>query len=263
MGFLASLREPALTDVDVDGVERFRVHRQIIERKPMIRMVFTEIHQQMLGLERAYLTGEGHRIEIGAGVYPIRESDPGVLATDLVAGPGIDHSLDAQNMDMADNSVRVVFGQHCFHHLPEPERFLGELRRVLVPGGGAILVEPYWGPAASVMYKRLFANETFDKHAVAWETPPQGAMTGANQALSYIVFERDRKRYDASYPDLPIVHHRVLTNHLRYLLSGGLNFKQLVPDAATSLLKTIEKLSTPLGRWIGLHHVIVIRKNEK
>jgi SAM-dependent methyltransferase len=261
MGLLTSLREPALTDIDVDGVERFRAHRQIIDRKPMIRTVFTEIHQQMLGLEKAFLTGEGHRIEIGAGVYPIRESDPGVLATDLVAGPGIDRALDAQNMDVADNSVRAIFGQHCFHHLPEPERFLGELRRVLVPGGGAILVEPYWGPVASVMYKRLFANETFDKHAATWETPPQGAMTGANQALSYIVFERDRKRYEASYPDLPIVHHSILTNHLRYLLSGGLNFKQLAPDAATSFLKTLERLSTPLGRCIGLHHVIVLRKN--
>lgn len=263
MGLFASLREPVIANIDVDGIERFRAHRQIIDGKPMIRTVFREIHHLMLEMEARFFCGAGLRIEIGAGVYPIRESDAGVLATDVVPGPGLDKVLDAQNMDIPNNSVKSIFGQHCFHHLPAPERFFDELRRVLAPGGGAILVEPYWSPIASFMYKRLFANETFDKNHPTWESTPQGAMSGANQALSYIVFERDRKRYERMYPDLPIVHQEVLSNHLRYVLSGGLNFKQLIPDVAIPVLKGVELLSTPLNRWIGLHHIIVLQKEQR
>jgi SAM-dependent methyltransferase len=254
------LKEPTVAGVDVDGVERLHVHRTILDRKPLIREVFTEIHDLMLDLEQRLLSGHGTRIEIGAGVYPIRESDADVLATDVVAGPNLDRVLDAQCMDVPDSSVRTIFGQHCFHHLPEPSRFLTEARRVLVPGGGVILVEPYWGPVASLIFKRLFTSETFDKNVPNWETPLQGSMSGANQALSYVVFERDIERYTENYPDLPIIHREILHNHFRYIVSGGLNFRQLLPNAAIPFLKGLELITRPLNRWIGLHHAIVLRK---
>jgi hypothetical protein len=54
-------------------------------------------------------------------------------------------------------------------------------------------------------------------------------MEGANQALSYIVFERDRERFERLFPDLEIVEQSWIANYPRYLLSGGLNFRQLLP----------------------------------
>ncbi len=260
MGIADLLREPALAGIDVDGVERMRAHRAIIDRKPMIRAVFMEIHRLMLGLEAQYLTAQGVRLEIGAGVWPIRESDPGVLATDVVPAPHLDRVVDAQAMDFADGSVRSVFGQHCFHHLPDPEAFFSELSRVCPPGGGTVLVEPYWSPVADLLFKRLFASEDYDKSAQGWTTSGSGAMSGANQALSYIVFERDRARFERLFPQLEIVHQAPVANHLRYLLSGGLNFRQLVPDVLTGPLKGVEALLGPLNRILALHHVIVLRK---
>jgi SAM-dependent methyltransferase len=260
MGLAELLREPALASVDVDGVERMEVHRAIIDRKPMIREVFTEIHKLMLDLEAHYLPAQGARIEIGAGVWPIRESDAGVLATDVVAAPHLDRVVDAQAMNFADGSVRSVFGQHCFHHLPDPEAFFNELTRVCPSGGGAILVEPYWSPVAGVLFKRLFASEDYDKSAPGWTTSGSGAMSGANQALSYIVFERDKARFHQLFPQLEIVHQAPMANHVRYLLSGGLNFRQLVPDMLSSTLKGIEGLLGPFNRTLALHHVLVLRK---
>lgn len=260
MGLADLLREPALAGVDVDGVERMQAHRAIIDRKPMIREVFTEIHRLMLSLEGKYLPATGARLEIGAGVWPIRESDPDVLATDVVPAPHLDRVVDAQALDFPDGSVRTVFGQHCFHHLPDPEAFFSELSRVCPPGGGTVLVEPYWSPVATVLFKRLFASEDYDKLAPGWTTSGSGAMSGANQALSYIVFKRDRARFTRLFPQLEIVHQAPVANHLRYLLSGGLNFRQLVPDVLTTPLKGVETLMTPLNRLLALHHVIVLRK---
>src|SRR5262249_32215524 len=148
--------------------------------------------------------GNGVRVEIGAGACPMRDSFPDVITTDIIPAPHLDRTLNAEAMDLPDQSVRVIYGQHAFHHLPDPEKFFRELRRVLNPGGGAILIEPYWSPIATFMFKRLFAEEHFDTRSASWRTETCGAMTGANQALSYIVFKRDRDRYRKMYPDLPL-----------------------------------------------------------
>lgn len=254
------LREPLLDKINVDSTDRMTAHEAILNSKPMIREVFTEIHGLMWKLSRQHLGGEGQDIEIGAGVYPIKRSYPSVLATDLIPSTSIDRVMDAQAMDVADASIRTIFGQHCFHHLPQPEKFFAELNRVLVPGGGAVLVEPYWSPVATVLFKQLFASEDFDKNSSGWDNLASGAMSDANQALSYVVFERDRVRYDRLFPSLPVVHQAPLGNYMRYLLSGGLNFRQLIPDALIPVVKGLETGLSPFNRWIALHHVIVIRK---
>jgi len=59
-------------------------------------------------------------------------------------------------------------------------------------------------------------------------------MEGANQALSYIVFKRDVHLFLKKYPQLELVEQKVFSNYLRYLLSGGLNFRQILPSYGTS-----------------------------
>lgn len=261
MSWLADLlRDPGSQDLDMDGADRLQVHACVLDRKPMLRKVFTGFHLLFDRLDRQFLSGNGARIEIGSGVAPIRDTFPDVLATDIVPGTGIDHVMDAEDMDLADSSVRALFGQNCFHHFPHPGRFFQELERVLVPGGGVVLLEPYHGPLAAFLYRRMFRTEGFDKHQSSWETPSAGPMNGANQALSYIVFVRDRTLFEQRFPRLRIVHQETCNNYLMYLFSGGLNFRQLWPDRASPVLSLIQKLLSPLDRWLALHHVVVVRK---
>jgi SAM-dependent methyltransferase len=254
------LRDPLLDGMDVDGVSRLQLHQKMLEKKRMLREVFTEFHHLFRKLDRQFLSGTGIEVELGAGVSPMRDSYPEVLATDIVEAPHLDRVINAEAMDLADNSVRVIYGQNCFHHFPHPDQFLRELDRVLVPGGGAILLEPYYGPLATFLFKRLFSTEGFDKTYPSWETPVAGPMNGANQALSYIVFIRDRSFLEKKHPSLEIAHQQLAGNYLRYLLSGGLNFRQLLPDSFAGSIGLLEKLLSPLNRWFALHHIIVIRK---
>ena len=261
MSWLADLlRVSSVKNLDVDGVDRLLVHRDILTRKPMLRAVFTNFHHMFERLDRRYLAADGLRVEIGAGVAPIRDSYPDVLATDIVQGSDLDCVLDAERMDLPDDSVRVFFGQNCFHHFPHPTHFFEELERVLPVGGGAILLEPYYGPLASFLFRRMFRTEGYDKTYPSWETPATGPMNGANQALSYIVFRRDRAEFERRFPRLRIAHQEICSNYLMYLFSGGLNFRQLWPDKALPLLAIIQRLLSPLDRWLALHHVVVIRK---
>ncbi|OGS99143.1 MAG: methyltransferase [Gallionellales bacterium RIFCSPLOWO2_12_FULL_59_22] len=246
--------------MDIDGKNRLELHRRMLEKKHMLRDVFTEFHHLFRKLDQQFLSGSGIEIELGAGVSPMRDSFPEVMATDIIEAPHLDRVINAEAMDIGDTSVRTIFGQNCFHHFSHPDRFLHELDRVLVPGGGAILLEPYYGPFAEFLYKRLFRTESFDKAYPSWEIPAAGPMYGANQALSYIVFVRDRKEYERKYPSLKIVHQELVGNYLKYLLSGGLNFRQLLPDSFIGLVRLLEKLLSPFNRWIALHHILVIRK---
>jgi SAM-dependent methyltransferase len=190
----------------------------------------------------------------------MRDSDPRVLATDIVFASHLDCVVDAQNMAFASGSVRVLFGQHSFHHLPDPDAFFKELIRVLAPGGGAVLIEPYFGPVARMLFKRIFAEEDFDPAAKEWTSDRHRPMSDTNQALSYIVFVRDRQKFERRYPELEIVTHFPLDNYVRYLASGGLNFVQLVPNLFIPVMKAVEFLLKPFRKYLALHHVIVLRK---
>ncbi|PWW00227.1 methyltransferase family protein [Hoeflea marina] len=258
--FISSIRDTTVADIDVDGDHRLAIHARIFESKPLLRSVFSELHRTFIALDEKYLSGDGLRIEIGAGVAPVRDLAPDVLATDIVPGPGLDRVLDAQAMDLADSSVRTIFGQNCFHHLPDPEAFFRECERVLKPGGGVILLEPYHGPFGSFLFKRLFTTEGFDKRYPSWQTPVAGPMNGANQALSYIVFKRDRDEFTLKFPALRIVHEQTCSNYLKYLASGGLNFRQLCPNWAIPAVSLLQFMLFPLNRWLALHHIIVLRK---
>src|SRR5205823_10273459 len=120
--------------------------------------------------------------------------------------------------------------------------------------------EPYHGPVASVVFKRLFASEDFDKRMRGWTSDSEGPMRGANQALSFVVFFRDRDRFEAQLPGLELVHADPLDSYLRYLLSGGLNFRQLAPTFSEPVLRAIERTLRPARRVLALHHVIVLRR---
>lgn len=256
------LSDPLLVGMDVDGVNRLELHRMMLAKKRMLRDVFSEFHHLFKKLDQQFFAGNGAEVELGAGISPMRDSYPNVLATDIVDAPHLDKVINAEAMDFADNSVRTIYGQNCFHHFPHPDAFLFELERVLIPGGGAILLEPYYGPFASFVFKRISRTEGFDKKSPSWETPDAGPMNGANQALSYIVFVRDRSEFVRKHPSLEIVHERRVGNYLKYLMSGGLNFRQLLPDSLTSTVSFIEKLFWPLNFWLALHHIVVIRKKS-
>lgn len=246
--------------VDVDGDERLVLHREILQRKQMLRTVFAEINDEFHRLANEYLAVDGAEVELGAGVAPMKDKYSAVLSTDIVAAKHLDMALNAEDMELDDVSVRVFYAQNCFHHFPHPSQFFSELERTLKPGGGAVILEPYYGPIATFLFKRLFKTEGFDKQFPDWETPVTGPMNGANQALSYIVFERDRLRFEREHPTLEIVHQSIMGNYLKYLLSGGLNFRQLLPNFLTGVISFVEKLMTPFNRMFGLHHIVVIRK---
>lgn len=263
MGIREWFADPKIAAVDVDSVDRVVLHRELLLQKRMIREVFIELYTLLGEMEKKYFTPDpGNRIEIGSGSSMLKEVMPDVELTDVVPYKGLDRIVDAMQMPYEDGSLKTIFGIHCFHHLPDPYRFLSEVRRVCRPGGGAIMIDPYYSPVASFVFKRLFTTEHFDMGAGA-VTDHHGPMSDANQALSYIVFKRERARLERDFPELEVVAMEPIGNYLRYLVSGGINFRQLLPDASIPVLRGVEKCLWPLRNRLALHHVIVVRRRPQ
>jgi len=259
---IKSLADPRLKGIDVDSDELVKVHRKIMLEKPLMNKVFKGFYDECRASDNKYFSGAGDRIELGAGVSFFKDIYPDIISTDIKKAENLDRVLDAQNMDLQDNSVRAFYGLNCFHHFPEPRKFFNELDRTLVNGGGCILIEPYYGAIASKMYTNLFDTEIFDKTQKGWESD-SGYMQGANQALSYIVFIRDRDIFEKEFPNLEIIETKVMNNYLKYLVSGGLNFKALLPNFMSPIISLFELILRPFNKVLGLHYVIVIKKKAK
>lgn len=252
--------EPRIQNISLDSSELLEIQKQILSEKRMLKEVFEGIYDTCINLDNKLLEGEGDSVEIGAGISFFKNKYPHIISTDIKEAPHLDMALDAQDMPFKDSSIRSIYGINCFHHIPNPERFFNELDRVISPNGGAILIDPFHGPLAEKGYKKVFDSEFFDKNQKKWSTDNMSAMYGANQALSYIVFNRDRELFEQKFPNLKIIYKKPLHNYIRYLISGGLNFKPLLPDMTIPLIKMIELMLMPFDNILALYQVIVLKK---
>jgi SAM-dependent methyltransferase len=77
--------------------------------------------------------GERARVvDLGAGG---RRISPRTVALDFVAGPDTDVVGDVQRLPFRDESIDLVFATGLFEHVEDERTVIGEIRRVLKPGG--------------------------------------------------------------------------------------------------------------------------------
>lgn len=255
------LLDPAVRGRDVDGLDCSIAHRQGLERKAILRQLFESFYRECRSMDLRYFDGvPGRRLEIGSGAGIIKNVHPDVITSDIKELPFLDLVLRGEAMPFAGNSLRAIYAINVFHHLPDPRLFFREMLRVLHPGGGVVFIEPFYGPLARWLFSRMHASEGFEPDAPTWEAAgPVGPMSNANAALSYVVFTRDRRILEEEFPDLEVVIDRPHT-HLWYVVSGGVNFRQLLPDSFVPLVRFVEQLLAPFNRWLALQHTVVVRK---
>lgn len=239
----ALLQHPLTRGLDIDDPRTTMLRRRIIAEKPFLRQIYQEWYK---AIATALPPVPGAVLELGSGAGFMAQRVPDLIATDIIACPSLDVVADAHRLPFASGSLRAIVMTNVFHHLAEPRRFLAEATRCVRCGGSLIMIEPWVTPWSRVIYSRLH-HEPFVPDATTWEFPPSGPLSGANGALPWIVFQRDRDGLARAFPGWEL---RSVAPQMpfRYLLSGGVSLRSLMPGWCFGLWRAAEALLQP---WMG------------
>lgn len=256
------LAHPAFKGLEIGSPEWFRAQRAVIEAKPCVKRCYDLWYR--LVLEDADSAPPQYRaypaVEVGGGSSTLREQRRDVITSDLEPGH-VDLALDGRALPFRDASVRALLLTHVFHHIPDVAEFLKEAERVLVPGGVISMVEETHTPFARFFFS-VFHPEPYNDRAAQWSFPPGHSMLDSNQALSWMVFFRDRKCLSKIAPQLTLEQWNYLP-WFGYLASGGVNLRSFVPQRLAGLCALIDRMLKPVDRAFAIHWRLTIRKYDR
>ena len=261
MGLMDLIRLPRdLTATDLDHPSTVAIHRKIIESKPGLQQVYRFFYRQLI--QELPIPCTGRLVELGSGAGFLKRLLPSVMTSDVVPVSGVDLCFSAETMPFDDGSVDAFMMVDVFHHIPDTSAFLHEAERCLVPGGRLIMVEPANTTFSRIIFKR-FHHESFEPDA-GWGLASAGPLSSANGALPWIVFVRDRLGQLATeHPALSVLKTQI-HSPFKYLLTGGLSFKSLVPGFGIQMVDGIvETALFPLMRWLGMFLTIVVEHRDE
>ena len=237
------LAHPLTRGLDIDDPRTTHLRQQIIQQKKFLR----QIYQEWYGLiAEALPSGEGAVLELGAGAGFMRDFIPNLITSEIFYCSNVTAVLDASCLPFAARSMRGVVMTDVLHHLPQPRHFFAEATRCVRPGGAIAMIEPWVTSWSRFVYSRLH-HEPFQPETLSWELPATGPLSGANGALPWIIFARDRLKFDQLFPQWRVELIKPIMP-FRYLISGGVSLRSLAPSWSFGFWRQIE---TALSRWIN------------
>lgn len=249
------LTHPLTRGLHIDSPRTTELRRQIVLNKPFLRRIYEEWYQL---LAEAVPAAPGQVLEIGGGGGFLQRYIPDLITSDVFPCEGIDRQVDAHSLPFENASLRAVLFTDVLHHLHDVRRFFHSAARCVRPGGVIAMIEPWVSNWSNFVYRRLH-HEPLQVDAAKWEFPPSGPLSGANIALPWIVFERDRSGFATEFPQWEISRIKPMMP-FRYLVSGGVSMRSLAPSFSYPLFRTVENLLSPwMKKWAMFAFILLTR----
>jgi SAM-dependent methyltransferase len=253
----ALFEAPVTRGLSLDDPQTTLARRNVLRRKAFLRKIYLEWYELILA---ALPDGPGRVLELGSGAAFLNDLLPSLVTSEVVAWQGVSLVADARALPLADQRLKAIVMTNVFHHIGDARAFLGEAARAIRPGGVVAMIEPWVTPWSRFVYGR-FHDEPFLPETREWEFRSDGPLSGANGALPWIVFERDREIFHAEFPEWRVETVRRLMP-LRYLLSGGMSMRSLMPGAAFGLWRALERAAAPIMDRVAMFAAIILRRQE-
>lgn len=229
------LAHPLTKDLSVDDPRTTALRREIILEKVFLKSIYQEWYERIFKT----LPRDGTILEIGSGAGFFGQMSSRIVTSEIFPTPGVDLVLDGRNLPFSDGELAAITMTDVLHHMPNVDVFFKEAARCIRSGGCITMIEPWNTPWAKWVYRNLHP-EPFEPTA-GWDIPQTGPLSGANGALPWIIFKRDRTHFEKEFPMLDIQEIRPLMP-LSYLLSGGVSMRSLLPGVTFPILRRIEKI---------------------
>ncbi|MEX2143750.1 MAG: class I SAM-dependent methyltransferase [Anaerolineales bacterium] len=253
------LAHPLTRGLDIDAPETTRLRRRIINSKPFLRRIYEEWYAMILE-ETGEQNTSGPTLELGSGAGFFSAVSPGLISSDLFAINGISLVMDAQHFPFKDGSLNALAMINVLHHIPDPERLFAEAARCTKKDGKFILIEPWLTTWSRFVYKRLH-HEPVNETSADWNIQGEGPLTGANTALPWIIFQRDRALFESKFKMWRIAETTPFMP-FRYLLSGGISLRSLMFSSSFVFWRGVENLLKPWKTKLGMFAKIVLVRQE-
>jgi len=239
-----------------DDPNNIYILRETIQRKPFLKRTYIDFYQDILR-RTADAPSDGLFVELGSGAGFLKSMAPHVITSDTLPYEGVDKVFSALDMPFEDSSVSAFVMIDVLHHIKDSRLFFQELQRCLKPNGKVVMIEPSNTLWSGFIY-RNFHHEPFDA-AGGWGFEEGGPLSGANIAIPWIIFERDRPIFHRDFPTFQVCSVKMHTP-FKYLISGGLSMRQLLPSWAYGLIDSFETLLSPFNSLIGMFMTIELKK---
>ncbi|HSU81089.1 MAG TPA: methyltransferase domain-containing protein [Thermoanaerobaculia bacterium] len=252
------LEHPLTRGLDLDDPRTTHLRRRILAEKRFLRRIYEEWYS---AIAASLPPGEGPVLELGSGAGFLADFVPGLVRSEVFYIEEIDLVLDGLALPFRDRSLRGIAMTNVLHHLPHPLRFFAEAARAVRPGGVVTMIEPWVTPWSRWFYTR-FHHEPFLPEAPEWEIPTGGGpLSGANGALPWILFHRDRERFERESPKWHVRSIEPIIS-FRYLVSGGMSLRSLTPAATYPLWRGLERALSPLSGQLAVFAHIVLERRD-
>lgn len=255
MSFLSKmLAHPLTKGLSLDDPETTALRSRIIHEKIFLRKIYESWYQLLVS---HIPEGSGSVLEVGSGGGFLKELQEDALASEVFLVPNINIVLNAMALPFKHESLRAVLMVDVLHHIPNPALFFSEAARCVKSGGRCLFIEPWNTPWGKCVYQNLH-HEPFNPEG-GWTIPSSGALSGANGALPWILFERDRQLFVEKFPQWRIVEVSPMMP-LAYLISGGVSMRSIMPGWAYLLVRAFEKVIPSVEKKSGMFAFIMLER---
>jgi SAM-dependent methyltransferase len=236
MGILSNLLSHPLTrGLDLDDVQTTELRKQIIGSKPFLKKIYEQWYTQI----QANLPSEaGPVLELGTGAGFLKKYIPGLITSDVTPIKGNNLSCNAVDLPFVSDSLEAIVMINVLHHIFDANAFFKEASRCVRNRGVMIMIEPWVTPWSRIVYNKIH-HEPFEPDSKVWELPAGGPLSVGNDALPWIIFERDVERFKEVHDNWAI---KSITPGMpfNYILSGGVSMRNLMPGWAYRPMAWIE-----------------------
>lgn len=261
MNLLDHLQLSYVKDIkDFDDPKTTILWSKIIQEKVFLKNLYIDFYTIFKNSLKG-LSGRRKLVELGSGGGFLKNIIPDIITSDVMKLPNVDLCFSATHMPFKNKSVDRFFMLNVIHHIHNSRLFFKEVDRCLKRNGKLIAIEPANTLWSRFLWKNFHHFEDFDPKG-SWTLKSQKALSEANGALPWIIFFRDRKKFEELFPNLRI---NKITPHtpIRYLVSGGLAYRQFLSSRMYPAIKNLEKLVAPFNKYIGMFYTIEIEKRTE
>ena len=255
MGLLSSLLSHPLTrGLNIDDAQTTELRKQIIFKKPFLRKIYEQWYSQ---IKDCLPLSAGPVLELGTGAGFLKNYITDLITSDIMPIKDSDLTCNALHLPFDANSLRAIVMINVLHHIPDADVFFQEGHRCIKNKGVMIMIEPWVSAWSQVVYSN-FHHEPFDPEAESWKLPLSGPLSGGNDALPWIIFNRDIEKFkqEHSYWTMKSVTPGM---PLTYLLSGGVSMRNLALGWMYTPLAYIEKyMPDGLMRKTAMFSMIIL-----